>query len=71
LIPVITAIQSWQSSEASICKEAGSPVKPLALVLAPTRELCLQISKVTDEILSDTDFAATTSIPHFCAIGWF
>jgi len=58
----------------------GQSAKPLALVLAPTRELCLQISSVFESLLSHTggsnegspsSGAVGTSSPLevFCAVG--
>jgi len=63
----------------------GQSAKPLALVLAPTRELCLQISGVFESLLphttaeinkksrsSESSSASGTSLPPvevFCAVG--
>jgi len=73
-----TREQGGQGSEG-----AGRPAQPLALIVAPTRELCLQIGSVAEAIATHPDFmgsgaggcdvgggdSSAVGVSVFCAIG--
>ena len=83
-VPVIAAVQAllleaaggendYAAGQGATYEGSGWPAQPLALVLAPTRELCLQIGSVFEALLAHAAYgAAASGAPRpevFCAVG--